>query len=112
MARLPERITTTDQFVSEVENSMEPVFLFILSNYYADFSPVIQHFAKTYPELEIYGITPLESSDVLKNLGRRLGVSTGTEFILWKNGIRVVEFSRGQLSDLMTVLQAIGVLDS
>lgn len=91
---------------------MEPVFLFILSNYYTDFPPEIQRFAKTNPQLKIYGITPTESSDVLEYLVRRLGVPSVTEFILWKDGIRVVEFSRGQLHDVMTVMQSIGVLDS
>lgn len=54
----------------------------------------------------------MESSDVLEYLVRRLGVLTVTEIILWKDGIRVFEPSHGQLSDLMTVMQAIRMSDS
>jgi hypothetical protein len=39
-------------------------------------------------------------------------VPTVTEFILWKDGIRMVESSHRQLSDLMTVMQEIGVTDA
>ncbi|KAL3447854.1 hypothetical protein BJX65DRAFT_276130 [Aspergillus insuetus] len=110
MAQLPERITSIDHFTYNIQASTEPVFLF-LSNYHDDFPPDIQRFAETHSHLNIYGIArpafihPNEHTDLLV----RLGVHGGAEFVLWRDGNNVVELQQSQLSNLMTVLQAMGV---
>jgi hypothetical protein len=107
---ISHQIYSKDQFTSKVEESTEPVFIFILPTFYSDFSPEIQRFAETYPQSKIYGIVSSESPEVLEHLTGKFKVSTVTEFILWRDKIKVIEYSRGQLSDLMTVLKAIKIL--
>ncbi|CEL09206.1 hypothetical protein ASPCAL12345 [Aspergillus calidoustus] len=100
-----------DQFTSNIQNSAQPVFLFLLSSFYVDFAPEIRRFAETHPHLNIYGIArpafirPNEHTDLIL----RLGVCAEAEFVLWRDGNNVVELQRPQLSNLMTVLQAMGV---
>ncbi|KAL4884611.1 hypothetical protein BJY04DRAFT_215074 [Aspergillus karnatakaensis] len=56
MAQVPERITSYNQFTTNVLNSTKPVFLFILPDFYEDFSPNVRRFAETHPQWNIYGI--------------------------------------------------------
>ena len=101
-----------DEFTSNVENSPNPVFLFVASLFRPDFTIEIHRFAGAHPHLKIYGLSrkDFEKPEEYDKIIQSLGVGGASGFVLWKDGKKILGLSEREFSNLNTVLGTMGLL--